>query len=335
MQRYPGDGAGRDLLRYTAGGVRRHHGGVGGGEEHAADDPRGVPGPHGRGGSDRRRRSLRAPGGRPGRLPAGDDRFRLPGVPPPPVPDGAGERDGAHVAGAGLAPGEGFELADALLASVGLAGKEDRLPSQLSGGESQRVAIARALVHDPPVLLADEPTGNLDSATGEQILDLFSSLHARGKTVLMVTHNPANLARATRSLRLRDGRVEEDRLLRSSSRGAGGGLNPGLQRKKGRAMEEETGMQESSGMRESTETAATGDSHTAEGRRGPGWKGWVLSILVAIILSVTATLLLGGSGSFRPDRAAVAAGAAGGGSGAGSSCCPPADCGKVKRRKCG
>jgi len=104
--------------------------------------------------------------------------------------------------------------ADALLASVGLAGKEDRLPSQLSGGESQRVAIARALVHDPPVLLADEPTGNLDSATGEQILDLFASLHARGKTVLMVTHNPANLARATRSLRLRDGRVEEDRLLR-------------------------------------------------------------------------------------------------------------------------
>jgi putative ABC transport system ATP-binding protein len=97
---------------------------------------------------------------------------------------------------------------------VGLAGKEDRLPSQLSGGESQRVAIARALVHDPPVLLADEPTGNLDSATGEQILDLFSSLHGRGKTVLMVTHNPANLARATRSIRLRDGRLEEDRLLR-------------------------------------------------------------------------------------------------------------------------
>ncbi len=113
-----------------------------------------------------------------------------------------------------VSPREKASLADALLASVGLAGKEDRLPSQLSGGESQRVAIARALVHDPPVLLADEPTGNLDSATGEQILDLFSALHARGKTVLMVTHNPANLARATRSLRLRDGRVEEDRLLR-------------------------------------------------------------------------------------------------------------------------
>jgi putative ABC transport system ATP-binding protein len=106
------------------------------------------------------------------------------------------------------------ERAGALLAAVGLAGKGDRLPSQLSGGESQRVAIARALVHDPPVLLADEPTGNLDSTTGEQILDLFSSLHDRGKTVLMVTHNPANFARATRSIRLRDGRVEEDRTLR-------------------------------------------------------------------------------------------------------------------------
>jgi putative ABC transport system ATP-binding protein len=109
---------------------------------------------------------------------------------------------------------EKAERADALLASVGLAGKEDRLPSQLSGGESQRVAIARALVHDPPVLLADEPTGNLDSATGEQILDLFSEWHGRGKTVLMVTHNKANLARATRTLRLRDGRIEEDRLVR-------------------------------------------------------------------------------------------------------------------------
>lgn len=113
-----------------------------------------------------------------------------------------------------ISPREKTERADALLATVGLAGKEDRLPSQLSGGESQRVAIARALVHDPPVLLADEPTGNLDSATGEQILELFSSLHARGKTLLMVTHNPANLKRATRSLRMRDGRVEEDRLLR-------------------------------------------------------------------------------------------------------------------------
>ncbi|GAB4364760.1 MAG: ABC transporter ATP-binding protein [Deltaproteobacteria bacterium] len=105
---------------------------------------------------------------------------------------------------------EKAETADRLLASVGLSGKEERLPSQLSGGECQRVAIARALVHDPPVLLADEPTGNLDTATGEQILDLFSTLHRGGKTVIMVTHNRGNLARATRSVRLRDGRVVED-----------------------------------------------------------------------------------------------------------------------------
>ncbi|MBE0604453.1 MAG: ABC transporter ATP-binding protein [Deltaproteobacteria bacterium] len=107
------------------------------------------------------------------------------------------------------------ETADRLLAAVGLAGKEDRLPSQLSGGECQRVAVARALVHDPPVLLADEPTGNLDSLTGEQILDLFSEWNDRGKTVLMVTHNRSILARATRSIHLRDGRVEEDRILRT------------------------------------------------------------------------------------------------------------------------
>jgi putative ABC transport system ATP-binding protein len=105
---------------------------------------------------------------------------------------------------------EKAERASALLSSVGLSGKEDRLPSQLSGGESQRVAIARALVHDPPVLLADEPTGNLDSATGEQILDLFSEFHRRGKTVLMVTHNRANLIRASRWVGLRDGRIAED-----------------------------------------------------------------------------------------------------------------------------
>lgn len=110
----------------------------------------------------------------------------------------------------GIGSRDKAERADALLDSVGLSGKEDRLPSQLSGGECQRVAIARALVHDPPILLADEPTGNLDSATGEQILDLFSEFHRRGKTVLMVTHNRANLLRATRSVRLRDGLVADD-----------------------------------------------------------------------------------------------------------------------------
>ena len=92
-------------------------------------------------------------------------------------------------------------------------------------------------------------------------------------------------------------------------------------------MEEEKGKQESTGMQKSTETAATGDPQSVESRRGPGWKGWVLSILVAIALSVTATLLLGGSAGFRSDRP-VAAGSAGSGPGAGGSCCPPADAGK-------
>jgi len=92
-------------------------------------------------------------------------------------------------------------------------------------------------------------------------------------------------------------------------------------------MEEGTGMQESPVVQGSTETAATGDSHTAEVRRGPGWKGWALSILVAIVLSVTATLLLGGSGAFRSDRA-VAAGSTGSGCGTGGRCCPPVDAGK-------
>ena len=117
-----------------------------------------------------------------------------------------------------MAPREKADRADGLLASVGLSGKENRLPSELSGGESQRVAIARALVHDPPVLLADEPTGNLDTTTGEQILDLFSEWHGRGKTVLMVTHNRTNLSRATRAVHLRDGLVAEDVDLYASRR---------------------------------------------------------------------------------------------------------------------
>ncbi len=132
-----------------------------------------------------------------------------------------------------VSPREKEERANGLLASVGLAGKEDRLPSQLSGGESQRVAIARALVHDPPVLLADEPTGNLDSATGEQILDLFSSLHARGKTVSDGHPQPGKprSRHAIPAVTRRAGRGGS--VVAVHSRGAGGGLNPGLPRKKG------------------------------------------------------------------------------------------------------
>ena len=102
------------------------------------------------------------------------------------------------------------ERAEALLESVGLGGKGGRLPSQLSGGECQRVAIARALVHDPTLLLADEPTGNLDTATGEQILELFHALNRKGRTIVLVTHNHGNAERATRWIHLQDGRISRE-----------------------------------------------------------------------------------------------------------------------------
>jgi putative ABC transport system ATP-binding protein len=97
------------------------------------------------------------------------------------------------------------------LERVGLANRAGHRPSELSGGERQRVAIARALVNDPPVLLADEPTGNLDSRTGEQILDLFHGLHAEGVTVLLVTHEMAVASQAQRVVRMKDGIIISDR----------------------------------------------------------------------------------------------------------------------------
>ena len=99
-------------------------------------------------------------------------------------------------------------LAQAMLERVGLAGKENRLPSQLSGGEQARVAIARALVNHPPILLLDEPTGNLDSAISARVLELIAALNAGGQTVVMVTHSTETAAYAHRTVRLRDGWVE-------------------------------------------------------------------------------------------------------------------------------
>lgn len=96
------------------------------------------------------------------------------------------------------------------LARVGLADLADHLPSELSGGEQQRVAIARALANDPPLLLADEPTGNLDSATGERIIDLLIELNARGMTIVLVTHELGLAKRAKRVVRMVDGRVVSD-----------------------------------------------------------------------------------------------------------------------------
>ena len=98
--------------------------------------------------------------------------------------------------------------ARALLAEVGLSGRGHHYPSQLSGGEQQRVAIARALANDPPILLADEPTGNLDSITGRHVIDLLLQIHrARQSTLVLVTHDPEIARIADMSINLRDGRV--------------------------------------------------------------------------------------------------------------------------------
>lgn len=102
-------------------------------------------------------------------------------------------------------------LAKARLELVGLDERMDHHPSQLSGGQQQRVAIARALVNDPLLLLADEPTGALDTKTGHEIMDLFSALNAEGKTIVLVTHEAEIAAYAHRQLHFRDGELVEDR----------------------------------------------------------------------------------------------------------------------------
>ena len=111
----------------------------------------------------------------------------------------------------GRHPDESREIAVALAERVGLGERVYHKPFELSGGQQQRVGIARALANSPLVLMADEPTGNLDSRSGQEILALFDELHGQGMTIIMVTHDEGIGARAQRVIRLRDGRVEEDR----------------------------------------------------------------------------------------------------------------------------
>jgi putative ABC transport system ATP-binding protein len=101
------------------------------------------------------------------------------------------------------------ERAMTALESVGLADKSSRLPNQLSGGEQGRLAIARAIVNQAPLILADEPTGTLDTQTGAEIMEVFLSLNRRGQTIFMVTHNPENAGLAHRIVNMRDGRLTE------------------------------------------------------------------------------------------------------------------------------
>jgi putative ABC transport system ATP-binding protein len=109
-----------------------------------------------------------------------------------------------------MPPAERRERATEALRKVGLGDRLDHRPNQLSGGQRQRVAVARALVGEPSILLADEPTGNLDSRTSAEIMALFDALHAQGQTVVVVTHEPDIAAHCRRTIRVLDGRIVED-----------------------------------------------------------------------------------------------------------------------------
>ena len=110
----------------------------------------------------------------------------------------------------GLPAHQRREQAARALDSVGLAQRIEHRPNELSGGQKQRVAIARALVNEPSIILADEPTGALDSRTGDEIMDLFDQVHAAGNTILLVTHEEHLARRSHRIVRFRDGRIESD-----------------------------------------------------------------------------------------------------------------------------
>ena len=110
----------------------------------------------------------------------------------------------------GVSKSKRHELAIQALDKVGLGARMTHKPSEMSGGQQQRVAIARAIAHAPPVILADEPTGNLDSASSKEIIEILKKLHAEGRTVILITHDNEIAAQAKRVIRIKDGKVERD-----------------------------------------------------------------------------------------------------------------------------
>jgi putative ABC transport system ATP-binding protein len=114
----------------------------------------------------------------------------------------------------GTPPEERFQRAQEVLRMVELGDRMDHRPNELSGGQRQRVAVARALINHPSIILADEPTGNLDSATGEEIMNLFDRLHQSGNTIVLVTHEHDIAARAHRIIHIRDGKIDRDEKVR-------------------------------------------------------------------------------------------------------------------------
>jgi len=111
---------------------------------------------------------------------------------------------------AGLRKNKRLDMADDMLEAVGLGDRLDHRPNELSGGQRQRVAIARALINNPSIILADEPTGNLDTKTSDEIMDILKDIHQRGNTVILVTHEEDIALHAQRVIRMRDGKIETD-----------------------------------------------------------------------------------------------------------------------------
>jgi len=128
---------------------------------------------------------------------------------------------------AGIPRAERRRRAEEAIAQVGLGDRAHHKPNELSGGQRQRVAIARALVGRPSIILADEPTGNLDSKTGEEIMRMFDELHAAGQTIILVTHEDDIAAHAKRTIRLRDGLIESDLTNGARRRPAAAAMAPG------------------------------------------------------------------------------------------------------------